>query len=92
VVRPGPSIGVGIGGWGGSGGRTVTGGGLGVGVPIGGGAVDQAYGASVALTDVSSVKLMWSSKVTTRASGNLNEQVANLANAAVGAARSAGFF
>lgn len=92
VVRPGPSIGIGIGGWGGSGGGTVTGGGVGVGLPIGGGAVDQAYAASVALTDVPSVKLMWSTRVTTRASGNLNTQVADLANAAVGAARSAGFF
>jgi hypothetical protein len=35
---------------------------------------------------------MWSSRVTTRASGNLNAQVADLANAAVGAARGAGFF
>jgi hypothetical protein len=92
VVRPGPSIGVGIGGWGGSGGGTVTGGGVGVGVPIGGGAVDHAYAASVALTDVTTVKLMWSTRVTARASGNLNAQVADLANAAVDAARSAGFF
>jgi hypothetical protein len=91
-VRRGPSSGVGIGGWGGSGGGTATGVGVGVGVPIGGGSVDQAYAASVALTDVPSVKLMWSSKVTTRASGNLNAQVADLAGAAVGAARSAGFF
>jgi hypothetical protein len=90
IVRPGPSIGVGIGGWGGSGGRTVTGGGVGVGVPIGSGSVEQAYAASVSLTDVSTVRPMWSSRVTARASGSLNEQVADLARAAVEAARGAG--
>ena len=92
VVRPGPSIGVGLGGFGGSGGRTVTGGGVGIGVPIGGGTVDQAYAASAALTDVATVKLMWSSRVTTPASGNLNTQVASISTEVLAAARRAGFF
>jgi hypothetical protein len=92
VVRPGPTIGIGVGGWGGSGGGTVSGGSVGIGMPIGGGGVDQSYAASVALTDVPSVKLMWSSRVTTPASGNLNTQVADLARVAVGSARGAGFF
>jgi len=92
VVRQGSSISFGMGGWGGVGGSTVTGGGIGIGVPIGGGAVVQAFAASAALTDVSTVTLMWSSRVTTPASGDLNTQVTNLAKAVVGAARRAGFF
>ena len=70
----------------------MTGGGVGIGVPIGGGTVDQAYAASAALTDVATVKLMWSSRVTTAASGNLNTQVASISTEVLAAARRAGFF
>jgi hypothetical protein len=91
-VSPGPSVGVGIGGWGGSGGRTVTGGGVSIGVPIGGGRVDSSYAANNVLTDVATGRLMWSSKVTTPASQDLGAQLAELARVGVGAAKSAGFF
>jgi hypothetical protein len=76
---------------GGSGGG-VSGGGVGIGVPLGGGQVETAYGANMALTDVGTVRLMWSSKVTAPASRNVNEQLGEIAKVGVGAARTAGFF
>ncbi len=91
VVSGGSSISFGIGGWGGSGGG-VSGGGVGIGVPIGGGQVDTAYGANIALTDVGTVRLMWTSKVTAPASRNINAQLGEIAKVGIGAARSAGFF
>ena len=87
----GSGISFGIGGWGGSGGG-VSGGGVGIGVPLGGGQVETAYGANMALTDVGTVRLMWSSKVTAPASRNVNEQLGEIAKVGVGAARTAGFF
>jgi hypothetical protein len=91
-VSPGPSVGVGFGGWGGSGGGSVTGAGVSIGLPIGGGRVDTSYAANVVLTDVASARLMWSSKITTPASQSLNTQIAELARVGVGAAKAAGFF
>ena len=91
VVSGGSGISFGIGGWGGSGGG-VSGGGVGIGVPLGGGQVETAYGANMALTDVGTVRLMWSSKVTAPASRNVNEQLGEIAKVGVGAARTAGFF
>jgi hypothetical protein len=91
VVSGGSSVSFGFGGWGGSGGG-VSGGGVGVGMPIGGGRVDTAYGANLALTDVGTVRLMWTSKVTAPASQNVNMQIEEIAKVGVGAARSAGFF
>ena len=91
VVSGGSSVSFGFGGWGGSGGG-VSGGGVGVGVPVGGGRVDTAYGANLALTDVGTVRLMWTSKVTAPASQNINAQLDEIARVGVGAARSAGFF
>lgn len=91
-VSPGPSVGVGFGGWGGSGGGTVTGAGVSIGLPIGGGRVDTSYAANVVLTDVASARLMWSSKISTPASQNVNAQIAELARVGVGAAKAAGFF
>jgi hypothetical protein len=44
------------------------------------------------LTDAATVKLMWSSKVTTPASSNLNAQMSELARVGVEAARGAGLF
>lgn len=90
-ARPGPTVSVGVGGWGGSRGG-VTGGGVGVGVPVGGGQVESAYGADIVLTDVDTVRLMWTGKVTTPASQDINGQMSELAKAGVDAARSAGFF
>jgi hypothetical protein len=91
VVSGGSSISFGVGGWGGSGGG-VSGGGVGVGVPIGGGQVETAYGANIALTDVATVRLMWTSKVTAPASRNINTQIGEIAKVGIGSARSAGFF
>jgi len=92
VVSGGSGISFGIGGFGGSGGGTVSGGGVGIGIPIGGGQVETAYGANLALTDVGSVRLMWTSKVTAPASRNINVQMSEIAKVGIGAARSAGFF
>ena len=92
VVSGGSGISFGIGGFGGSGGGTVSGGGVGIGVPIGGGQVETAYGANLALTDVGTVRLMWTSKVTAPASRNINMQMGEIAKVGIGAARSAGFF
>ena len=85
IVNPGPSVGVGLGSFGGG-----IGGGLGVSLPIGGGRVNKAYGANAILTDVDSGKIMWSSKVTTPASSDINGQIAKLTKAAVDAAQKAG--
>jgi hypothetical protein len=92
VVNPGPSIGIGIGGFGGSGGGTVVGSSVGIGFPIGGGQATSGYAASMVLTDAATVKLMWSSKVTTPASSNVTAQMGELARVGVEAARTAGFF
>jgi hypothetical protein len=92
VVSPGPSIGIGIGGFGGSGGGTVVGSSVGIGFPIGGGQATSGYAASMVLTDAATVKLMWSSKVTTPASSNVTAQMGELARVGVEAARTAGFF
>ena len=92
VVSGGSGISFGIGGFGGSGGGTVSGGGVGIGIPIGGGQVETAYGANLALTDVGTVRLMWTSKVTAPASRNINMQMGEIAKVGIGAARSAGFF
>ncbi|HSD41517.1 MAG TPA: hypothetical protein VLD36_06590 [Burkholderiales bacterium] len=92
VVSPGPSIGIGVGGYGGSGGRSVTGGGVGIGFPIGGGQATTGYAANMVLTDVASVRMMWSSKVTTPASQNVSAQMGELARVGIEAARTAGFF
>lgn len=92
VVSPGPSIGIGVGGFGGSGGGTVVGSGIGIGFPIGGGQASSGYAATMVLTDVATVKLMWSSKATAPASQNVGAQMGELARVGVEAARGAGFF
>lgn len=91
VVSGGSGISFGIGGFGGSGGG-VSGGGVGIGVPIGGGQVETAYAANLGLTDVATVRLMWTSKVTAPPSRNVNMQMGEIAKVGIGAARSAGFF
>lgn len=92
VVSGGPAISIGVGGWGGSGGGTVVGSGVGIGFPIGGGQASTGYAANMVLTDAATVKLMWSSKITSPASQNLNAQMGELARVGVEAARGAGFF
>lgn len=92
VVNPGPSIGIGIGGFGGSGGGTVVGSSVGIGFPVGGGQASTGYAANMVLTDVATAKMMWTSKVTTPASQNIGAQMGDLARVGVEAARTAGFF
>jgi len=91
VVSPGPSVSFGLGGFGGSRGG-VSGGGVGVAMPVGGGRVDTAYGADLTLTDVETVRLMWTGKVTAPASGNINTQIGELTRVGIEAAARAGFF
>jgi hypothetical protein len=81
-----------VGGWGGSGGGSVFGSSVGIGFPIGGGQASTGYGANMVLTDAATVKLMWSSKVTTPASSNLNVQMGELARVGVESAQKAGLF
>ncbi len=93
IVNPGPTIGIGVGGGsGGWGGGTSVGGGVGVSVPVGGAGVNTAYGANLVLTDVATGKMMWTSKVTTPASQNVNAQIGALVKVGVTAAQSAGLF
>lgn len=91
VVSPGSSVGFSIGGIS-FGGRSATGGSVGIGMPIGGGQPSTAYAANLTLTDVSTVKVMWTSRVSARAHDNVNAQMADLARVGVDAARAAGFF
>ena len=92
VVSPGSSIGIGVGGFGGSGGGSVMGGSVGIGFPVGGGQATTGYAANMVLTDVATVRLMWTGKVTTPASQNVSAQIGELARVGVEAARKAGFF
>ena len=78
VVSPGPSVGFGFGGFGGSRGWG-SGVGLGVGVPVGPAQVSTAYAADMVLTDVDTVRVVWTSKVTTPASQDINAQLSELA-------------
>jgi hypothetical protein len=88
VVDPGPTFGIGVGGGGGYHGGI--GGGVGVSVPVGSERANTAYGADMSLTDVATGKLMWSGKVTTRASADVAEQIGKLAQTGVAAAQKAG--
>lgn len=87
VVHPGPTIGVGLGGWGGR-----IGGGVGVSVPVGGGHVEQALGATGTLTNVASGRTMWTVRASTPSSRDVNAQVSALGKAVMEAATKAGFF
>jgi hypothetical protein len=92
VENPGPTIGLGFGAFGGSGGWHRGGGvgvGLGIGVPVGKARFDTAYGATLSLTDVETGHVVWTSKVTARASEDVGTQIAKLAKAGVEAAKSA---
>ena len=50
VVNPGPTVGLGVGGFGGSGGWN-SGGSVGIAVPVGAGQVNTSYAANMVLTD-----------------------------------------
>jgi hypothetical protein len=93
VVHPGPTVGLGIGGFRGGGGwhrSSGIGAGVGVSVPVGADRVQTAYAAHMTLTEVDTGRLMWTSKVTTPASQDVNAQVNKLAKAGVEAAQQAG--
>ncbi len=87
VVKPGPTVGVGLGGWGGR-----IGGGVGVSVPVGGGSVERALGATATLTNVASARTMWTVRASTPSSRDVNAQVSSLGKAVMEAATKAGFF
>ena len=94
-VSPGANIGIGVGGYSSSGGYrggTATGGSVDVGFPVGGGPATTGYAANMVLTDVATVRLMWTGKVTTSPSQNVGVQIGELARVGVEAARAAGFF
>ncbi len=91
TLNPGPSIGIGIGGFGG-GYRSGGGVGFGVSTPVGGGSVETGYGASASITDVASGQLIWSASATAPPSSNVNDQMNSLAMVLLDAARQAGLF
>jgi hypothetical protein len=93
VVQPSPTIGFGLGGFRSTGGwhrSSGIGTGVGVAVPVGADRVQTAYAATMTLTDVDTRRLMWTSRVTTPASPDVNTQVSKLAKAGVEAAQQAG--
>lgn len=87
VLQPGPSIGVGVGGYG-----RAMGGGVGISLPIGGARPRTGYGADSQLTDVASARLMWTAKTRAAASDDLGAQLSELVKSAMAAAGKAGFF
>jgi hypothetical protein len=92
AVAPGPSIGIGIGGFGGS---YRSGGGVGFGVsaPLGGaGQAETGYAANASLTDVASGRLMWSARASAPPSSDVAQQLSTLATVLLDAARQAGLF
>lgn len=92
AVAPGPTIGIGIGGFGG-GYRSGGGVGFGMSAPIGGaGPAETGYGATASLTDVASGRLMWSARASAPPSSDVAQQLAAMATLLLDAARQAGFF
>lgn len=90
VYDPGPSVGIGVGGW--SGGRGSVGGGIGISLPVGGSRASTALGATGVLTDVASGRTMWTGSARAGASGDPATQVGELARTVVEAAGKAGHF
>jgi hypothetical protein len=92
AMAPGPTIGIGIGGFGG-GYRSGGGVGFGMSAPIGAaGPAETGYGATASLTDVASGRLMWSAKASAPPSSDVAQQLTALATLLLDAARQAGFF
>jgi len=94
VVNPGPSVGIGVGGFGGFGGSH-SGGistGVGVSVPVGAPRTNTGYAANMVLKDADSGRVMWTSKVIAPASQDINMQMNTIAKAGVEAAQKAGMF
>jgi len=92
AVAPGPTIGIGVGGFGG-GYRSGGGVGFGMSAPIGAaGPAETGYGATASLTDVASGRLMWSARASAPPSSDVAQQLTALATLLLDAARQAGFF
>ena len=92
VLPPGPTIGIGIGGFGG-GYRSGGGIGFGMSAPIGGaGPADTGYGASASLSDTRSGQLMWSGRASASPSSDAGAQLTALAAQLLEAARQSGLF
>ena len=92
ALAPAPAFSIGIGGFGGG---YRSGGGVGVGVsaPIGGpGPAQTGWGASAALSDAASGKLMWSARASAPPSSDVAAQLDTLAALLLQAAREKGFF
>lgn len=92
VVSPGPQVGVGIGGGGGGRGGGFSVGGIGISLPIGGPSATQGLGASAALVDVASARIVWSGKASAPPSGDVGAQVLALTQVATEAMRRAALF
>jgi hypothetical protein len=92
AIAPAPAVSIGIGGFGG-GYRSGGGVGFGMSAPIGGpGPARTGWGASVALSDVASGKLMWSARASAPPSSDVAAQLDTLAALLLQAAREKGFF
>ncbi|CAN5217981.1 hypothetical protein BH09PSE6_BH09PSE6_02350 [soil metagenome] len=87
VVKPGPSIGIGIGGFGGN-----VGGGLGLSKSLGAGEVLSGLAGVGNLVDVAAGKSVWSARVHTEPSDKLDEQIAKVTDDIVKFSRQAGVF
>lgn len=85
----GSGFSVGLGGFGGG---SHVGGGIGVSMPIGGTEGSNGYAANAKLTAVSSGKLVWTAKASTKPSKDLNGQVGELARTLFEAGDKAGLF
>jgi hypothetical protein len=86
-VSSGFSIGIG-----GFGGGSRVGGGVGLSAPIGGGRVTSGYSGNGRVTDVASGRLVWTAKVTSPPSSDINAQMGELSKAVLGAADKSGLF
>jgi hypothetical protein len=87
AYQAGPTIGIGVGGGGGR-----IGGFGGLTVPVGGTSVNSSYSSETALIDPSNGAIMWSGRATSTTSQDATGQIAELAKAAIGAVKQAGFF
>jgi len=91
VVNPPAQVGVGVSGGGHRGGGFSVGG-IGISFPIGGATATHSLGASTALVDAASGRLVWSGSASTPASSDPVVQVASLTQVTVEAMRKAGLF
>jgi hypothetical protein len=92
AIAPAPAVSIGIGGFGG-GYRSGGGVGFGMSAPIGGpGPAQTGWGASAALIDAASGKLMWSARASAPPSSDVAAQLDALATLLLEAARDKGLF